>query len=103
MGNVGHTMKWVVNNTSGLGSNYKSVVRNMAEDVSLHLGQKGSLYYAKRLSDSGGNHHWRVRVEISTVNLQYEMELYTRYSSVQKEEQGAGYHPDGAKRIYDSP
>ena len=85
-------MTWEVNSTAGLGSNYQTIVKDMANKHGY-----GSIYYAKRLSDNGGNHCFRVRTKKLLGLSKYEFIVYTRYNTVQKTEVGAGYGPDVTK------
>ena len=85
-------MTWDVSSTSGLGSNYQAIVKDMANKHGY-----GSIYYAKRVSDNGGNHSFRVRTQKLLGLSKYEFTVYTRYNSVQNTEVGAGYGPDVTK------
>ena len=85
-------MTWDVSSTAGLGSNYKDIVKDLANSHGY-----GSIYYAKRLSDSGGNHCFRVRTKKWFGLSKYEFIVYTRYNTVQGLEVGAGYSPDVTK------
>ena len=80
---------WEVSSTNGLGSNYKQVVETVAEQRGY-----GSLYYAKRLEDYGGNHVFRVRTKKWFGLKKYEFDAYTRLNSVINQEVGAGWEPD---------
>lgn len=80
---------WEVSDTSGLGSNYKDVVERVAEERGY-----GSLYYAKRVSDYGGNHAFLVRTKKWLGLKKYQFTAYTRLNSVINEEVGGGWSPD---------
>ena len=80
---------WEVSDTKGLGSNYKQVVETVAEQRGY-----GSLYYAKRLSDYGGNHVFKVRTKKWLGIKKYEFTAYTRFNSVINQEVGSGWAPD---------
>jgi hypothetical protein len=85
-------MTWEVDSTSGLGSNYKDVVKELANRHGY-----GSIYYAKRLSDYGGLHCFRVRTKKTLGLSKYEFIVYTHYDTIQKTEAGSGYGPDVKK------
>lgn len=70
-----------VGSTAGLGSGYKKAIENYAESVKLHLGQRGSLYYASRQSDWSGYHRWYCKIQLSTVHLYYGINIYTMTNS----------------------
>lgn len=82
-------MAWEVTNASGLGNNYKEIVTDMANKHGY-----GSIYYAKRMSDDGGNHRFLVRTKKWFGLSKYEFVVYTRYSDTHKEEVASGYGPD---------
>jgi hypothetical protein len=80
---------WEVSDTSGLGSNYQSCVENEANGHGY-----GSLYYAKRLSNSGGLHRFTVRTKKWLGLQKYEFQVYTHYDSIYDTEAGSGFSPD---------
>lgn len=83
---------WEVDSTAGLGSNYKDTVEQTAKERGY-----GSLYYAKRLADNGGNHSFLVRTK--KWFTKYQFTVYTRYNSVVGQEVGAGWSPGDPTKI----
>lgn len=77
-------VEWL-GSTDGLGTNYKTAIQSKAESLKLHLGQRGSLYYASRQADSGGHHIWYCKVQLTTVYLYYGVTIYTAKAATGEE------------------